>query len=409
MPNNIVAKRIFFLFLLLASQLSCQESKNKGLTKELREIAKQGFLPGFAVTVVNKDSVLYQNGFGFADLETKSAYTPKTIQSIASISKTTIGLSIMKLVEQGKLKLDTPINQILPFTVENPNIQNDTIRVRHLATHTSGILDTENNYDERNKYFVNETTIDPRKTPEDWLGYFDGWKANKAFSLADFCQKSLDKAGEWYQVDSFSNHRAGEHYQYSNLGANLAAYIVELVSGMSFIDFTKKYIFHPLSMHDASWRLKDVNKTELATSYVSEDLLATPFFGNSTYADGGLYSSCESLSTYLMEIMKGYYGESKLLEPSSFKTMMTKHLPEGLTTQSNQKKIKNSGIFWMHSSNGEIFHNGGNPLGGTIYMWFNPEKNTGRILMTNYLVEEKNSYLEFMAIWKALEAYTENK
>ncbi|MDB4293351.1 beta-lactamase family protein [Maribacter sp.] len=408
MPNTIKAQSIFFLFLLFASLLSCQD-RSKAFTKELNEIAQQGYLPGFAVAVVNKDGILYQKGFGFADLTSKTIYTPKTIQSIASISKTTIGFSIMKLVEQGKLQLDTPINQILPYTLDNPNFQNDTIRVWHLATHTSGIADTSNNYDDRNRYFIPETVIDNDNMPEDWLVYFNSWKENKSLSLSDYCKKTLPQDGEWYHSDTFSDNRAGENYQYSNLGANLAAYVVEMVSGMSFIDFTKKYIFEPLSMDAVSWHLKDVDKTKLATSYVSEDLLATPFFGNSTYADGGLYSSCENLSTYLIEMIKGYSGKGQLLTTGSFKTMMGKHLPEGLTAQSNQKKISNSGIFWMHSSDGYIFHNGGNPLGGTIYMWFSPEKDTGRILMTNYLVEDKNSYLEFKAIWEALEEFAKTQ
>jgi len=406
MPNRTKATPLFFIFLLICSLLSCQEDKT-ALSDKLAKIAEQGFLPGFAVAVVSEDGVLYQNGFGYADLESKTPYTPKTVQSIASISKTIIGVSIMKLVEQGKLKLDTPINQVLPFTVKNPNVQNDTIRIWHLATHTATIVDTPNNYDDRNKYFIPETVIDMDNMPEDWLTYFNAWKENKEFSLANYCQNSLAEKGEWYQSDTFLNHKAGKHYQYSNLGANLAAYIVELVSGISFIDFTQKHIFEPLLMHDVSWHIVDINKTKLATSYVSEDLLPTPFFGNSTYADGGLYSSCESLSTYLIEIIKGYKGEGKLLAPLSFKKLLDKYLSLGLTVQSNQKKIINSGIFWMHSTDGYIFHNGGNPLGGTIYMWFNPKNNTGRIFMTNYLVEDKNSYLEFKAIWEALEEFVE--
>jgi len=406
MPNTKKVKQLFFILLVFASQLNCQEDENRALTQELNAAAEKGYLPGFAVAVVNREGVLYQNGFGHANLASKTPYTTKTIQSIASISKTTIGVSLMKLVEQGKLEIETPINQILPFTVNNPNFEKDAIRIWHLATHTSGIIDTENNYDNRNRYFIPETTIDKNKIPEDWLVYFNTWKENKELSLEDYCQKTLAEEGEWYQSATFLKNKPGEHYQYSNLAANLAAYIVELVSRMSFQDFTSKHIFEPLSMHDVSWKLEAVDKTKLAASYVSEDLLATPLFGNSTYADGGLYASCESLSTYLIEILKGYNGEGQLLKSNGFKTMLAKHLPEGLTAQSNQKKIKNNGIFWMHAKDGSIFHNGGNPLGGTIYMWFDPKNNTGRILMTNYLVEDKNSYMEFMSIWNALEKYS---
>ncbi len=406
MPNHVKLNKFFCITCIALLTFTCQESKKEILTKRLEEIATQKYLPGFAVSVVNDTEIIYQNAFGFANLESKKRYKTSTIQSIASISKTTIGIALMKLVEQGQLKLSTPINDIVPFKIFNPNFRSDPIRIIHLATHTSGIVDTENNYDDRNKYFISETLIDKKKTPTDWLSYFDTWKSNKALTLSEYCNKTLKEDGEWYRVDSYSKYKPGEHYQYSNIGANLAAYIIELVSDKTFKDFTKDFIFHPLSMHDVAWNIDEIDKNELATSYVTEDLLATPFFGNSTYADGGLYASCQDLSKYLLEVIKGYNGQGTLLDIKSFEEMFEKHLPDGLTKQSNQKKIMNSGVFWMHSVNGSIYHNGGNPLGGTIYMWFNPTNNTGRILMTNYLVEEKESYVQFMDIWKALEEYS---
>lgn len=405
MHYQVKKKYIAYCLLLIALKASCQESKEVSLSEELSKIAELGYLPGFAVAIVNKNNVLYQNAFGYANLEYKKPFTVNTIQSVASVSKTTIGFSLLKLVEKGKINLDTPINDILPFKVCNPNFETDTIRIIHLATHTSGILDTETSYDSRNRFFIPRTLIDKGKVPEEWLSYFEGYRANKALSLGEFCQNALSKEGEWYAKDIFSTNRAGTHYAYSNLAATLAAHIVEIISGKSFSEFTEENLFHPLGMTDTSWRIQEVEQRKLSTSYLTEEKIATPIFGNNTFPDGGLHTSCNDLSQYLLEMIKGYHGQSDLMHSESFKELFKAQLPEGLTRQSNQRKIVNSGVFWMHAANNQLFHNGGNTLGGTIYMWFNTETGVGRILMTNYLVEDKNSHQQFMSIWKALDNY----
>ena len=66
------------------------------------------------------------------------------MQNIASVSKTLIGVSIMKLVEEDRLSLDDEANRFLPFDIVNPHFPASPILIRHLATHTSSILDDEN-------------------------------------------------------------------------------------------------------------------------------------------------------------------------------------------------------------------------------------------------------------------------
>jgi CubicO group peptidase (beta-lactamase class C family) len=113
------------------------------LTAELDSIQKSGQINGFAVVMVDQNGILYQNGFELSNMETKEAYTENTIQHIASVSKTLIGIALMKAKEIGKLNLDDPIQDYLPFKVTNLNSPNEIITIRHLATHTSGIKDTE--------------------------------------------------------------------------------------------------------------------------------------------------------------------------------------------------------------------------------------------------------------------------
>jgi CubicO group peptidase (beta-lactamase class C family) len=94
-----------------------------------------GIFNGFTGTVVDTSGILYNQGFGYADIAAKKPYTKQTVINIASISKVFIGVALMKAQEMGLLNLDDPINKHLPFAVSNPNFPNELITIRQLATH----------------------------------------------------------------------------------------------------------------------------------------------------------------------------------------------------------------------------------------------------------------------------------
>ena len=99
-------------------------------------------LPGFGVSMLNKDAVFYQQGFGYADKKKKRPFDEHTLISICSVSKTLLALAVMKAIEEEKLSLDSEINAFLPFKVIHPGFPEKPITVRHLVTHTSGIQDS---------------------------------------------------------------------------------------------------------------------------------------------------------------------------------------------------------------------------------------------------------------------------
>src|SRR5215471_18573598 len=117
------------------------------LDQKLSEIAARKHLPGFAVAVVSQNEVLFQKGYGLSDIERRAPFEPQSLQNVASVSKTLIGVSLMQLVEQGKIKLGDDINTYLPFKVINPYFPGDGITIRHLATHTSTLKDTNDFWD----------------------------------------------------------------------------------------------------------------------------------------------------------------------------------------------------------------------------------------------------------------------
>ena len=123
-------KNLFLLTIILSISTSIRaQNVGDSITLKLNKISINSNLVGFAVAIVNKDSIVYAKGFGYANLEAKTPYTINTIQPIASISKTLLGVALMKAQEMGKLNLNDNINDYLPFKIYNPNFKsNDALK-----------------------------------------------------------------------------------------------------------------------------------------------------------------------------------------------------------------------------------------------------------------------------------------
>jgi CubicO group peptidase (beta-lactamase class C family) len=374
---------------------------------KIEEFNAKPALSGFAVAIVNKNGIVYENSSGFADIEAQVPYTQNTLQCLASVSKTTIALAVMKLQDQGLLTLESAINDFLPYEVNHPLYPDSIIRVRHLVTHTSGIIDTENNYDLRNRYFTIETNFTESKMGADDLEWFDQLKDNEKLSLNKYCKNVFAQEGEWYDKTTFHEAAFGQKYVYSNLGAVLMAYIVELASETDFKTYIQQHIFDVLNMKNSTFDASDIDQHLFAKSYVTETLIASPFLGDNTFPDGGMHSSCRELGTFLTEMIRGFEGNSELLSAPAYHQMFTPLLPPSIASTSEEgKNFENIGVFWHISPTGQWYHNGGNPLGGTVYMWFDPTTKTGRIMMTNCDVRgSREMIVEFLSIWRTMEKY----
>lgn len=356
---------------------------------------EQGHLPGFATAILTKDQVLYQKGFGYADLIAKKPYTKNTIQNIGSISKTLIGVSLMKLVEQGKLDLLTKVNDILPFEVINPHHPNIPITVEQLALHTSSIAEMDAY--ERSYVLTEDFSYQKGDISKEEFKTFKAYAKNKAMSVGDFLKTILAKDGEWYHKKNYLKTAPGEKYAYSNTAATLAAYIVEIITGESFDAFTQKHILQVLNMEHSGWSFEEVDMNQHSNMHF-ENHQVIPKYTLNTYPDGGLMTSATELSLYLMEMMKGYDGEATLLKAESFQTMMSNHL------NPSQAGKKQQGYFWEIRNNGAIGHNGGDP-GSVNLMRFNPETGIGKILMANVLPSDPMALKQLQSVWQIMEDF----
>lgn len=373
------------------------------LTLEIENLGKNYF-NGFGVAIIDSTGVLYEKGIGFADIKQNKPYTINTVQPIASISKTLIGIALMKAQEKGLLNLDDPINKFLPYKITNPNFPNEEITIRQLATHTSSIVDTENYM---NRSYVLKNEIDSTIAKSNNISQNFN-PINTKISLSEFLKNYLSNKGKWYSKEAFSTNKPGELFEYTNVGASLASYIIEIVSNQSYSEFTTEYILKPLKMEKSGWNYDAINFDNASILY-SDLKTPLPFYSLITYPDGGFLTTISDLGKYLNELIKGYSGNGTLLSKKSYKELFKAQLKEKNFTERNTNNPYNdeynSGIFMGFSAMGNIGHTGGDP-GVSSLMFFNTKDKIGRILLINTDIENQKGFDAFFKIYDKLGDYS---
>jgi CubicO group peptidase (beta-lactamase class C family) len=168
--------------------------------------------PGAALAVARNDEIVYEQGYGLAQLEYDIPITPTTVFHVASVSKQFTAFAVTMLADEGKLSLDDDIRVHLPEIADF----GDTITVRHLIHHTSGLRDQ-------------------------WvLLAMAGWRLDDVITR-DQIMRLVRRQREL-------NFKPGDEYLYCNTGYTLLAEIVERVTGQSFAEWTAENIFQPLEM-----------------------------------------------------------------------------------------------------------------------------------------------------------------
>ena len=358
---------IFVLVYFLLVEVMAQ-SYSEALTKELNRHLAVSDLPGFSVSIVNQDGILYQKAFGLADKTNRLDFKTSTIQNLGSVSKTVVGLALVKGIEEGKLSMDTDINEILPFEVVNPYFKDRPILIRHLANHTSSILDTDHY---RKTYILDDSFIGSEDVHEEFLEFIE---KHDPMGLKEFLFRILNKEGKWYSKRNFLKAKPGSEKNYANLNAALAAYIIEVATEMSFEAFTESRIFAPLGMEFTSWDMEKDNLLMTATPYFPAGD-QVPRYKLITYPDGGLYSNIEDLSKYLIEMIKAYSGDSSYLKPEFAHILLP-------------GDEDHDRAFWgMGEKSRNIGHGGSDP-GAQADLQFNADRKIGRIILCNVNAED---------------------
>ncbi len=317
-----------------------------------------GNIPGIGAAVLRGGKVVWAEGFGWADHEAGREVTPDTPFFLASISKTVIAVALMQTRDEGLVDLSDPVNDHLPFNVDNPQVDNEEIGLVHLATHTSGIKD---NWDVMDPLYV--------------------FGRDSPISLGSFMEGYLVAGGAYYDADkNFRGTEPGEKFRYSNVAASLAAYSIETRRGEGFDDYCDRAIFAVLGMDNTHWHLADFEEDVIAVPYGLRggEWQAIEHFSYPDYPDGQLRSSVNDLSRFLATIASGGTLDGvTLLDSDSVDEMLIEQLPGIKSGQ---------GIFWAtYEMGGRTLtgHDGGDP-GVTTEMGFDTDTGNGFVLLMNY-------------------------
>ncbi len=225
--------------------------------------------PGSAILVVKDGKVLFNKGYGLANLEHGIPNTPQTVFDLASVSKQFAGFAVSTLVEEGKISLQDDIRKYLP---ELPDF-GKVITIDHLVHHTSGI--------------------------RDWTSTLplSGWSFDDVISFEQILRMA--------QNQQELNYEPGSEYSYSNTGYNLLAELVQRVSGQSFSDWTKQHIFDRLGMTNTQF-LDDHTRVipNRAGGYFREDDGAFHAQPNNLMALGSssMYSTTTDLAKWVINL-----------------------------------------------------------------------------------------------------------
>lgn len=410
-----IMRKLILLTLSLTAIYSCKVDKkdpiaespvsteiSDSITHKLDSIYAIGRIQGFGVAVSDAAGTLYSSGFGTMDLEQDKPYSESTVQNIGSISKTFIGIALMKAQEQGALKLDDDVNKHLPFKIVNPNFPETPITIRQLASHTSSIRDTDV-YD-REAYILKETTADSLlSVVEETLN-----PPESKIPFIEFLPEVLVETGEYYSEEVYLNHKPGTLFEYSNIGATLAALVLEMATEVPFDQFTAEYVLKPLKMNDSGWSFEAV-KMENHSKLYTGDGSEIPFYELITYPDGGLRSSANDMSLYLTELIRAYQGKGSLLSKDSYKEYFTPILNDGHFEEERDADFPyndeyNMGVFMAHTGVGTIGHTGGDP-GISSFLFFDPETGQGLYLMINTSIVDEKGINQLFGIMSVLEEY----
>lgn len=345
------------------------------LTAALNNIYDDSDAPGFAVSVVKNDAVLYQQTFGKADIEGNKAYTNQTTQPIGSISKTFVAAAIVKAIEQGYFTLETDINDILPVEVKNPKQPDAVIKVKHLVTHTSGLLDEAEAYFQAYHILPGE---DLSTEGAQLLMNGFGVQQRETLPLEDFLAEYYLEDGDLYSMDNFASTAPGSAWNYSNIATSLTAYLVEAATETPFKEYVTTNILQPLGMTKTAYNLANLDAANVAKLYWDKNT-PLPLYNNDSYPDASINTCNEDFAKYLIDMMKGAKGQSTtLFSTTGYEMLFDALLPDGKVPTT---LAENQGVFWFLNGN-DIKHDGSDP-GTTCNLQFDKNSDEGYLLMTN--------------------------
>jgi CubicO group peptidase (beta-lactamase class C family) len=302
-------KSLFIVFMLfyalMAPYQNCigqESSRDSNIITEFskhlsRDTKKDNVHGSISVAIIKNNTVIWAGAFGYATRNKDITADTGSIYRIGSITKTFTATILMQLVEEGKVKLDDPVEKYVPEIKSLKGYSDKTIiTLRQLASHTSGLQREPG-------------------MPGASLGPVDQWES-KLLSCIPYT--------------SF-NSSPGTRYLYSNIGYALLGLTIERASGIPYIQMVQQRIFTPLHMDNTFFSIPENKKAELAEGIdnskkklrnktnksPSLNGVLNSTLGGYTVPCGGIYSTSIDLAKFIIALM----GKTPLLSPESLREM----------------------------------------------------------------------------------------
>lgn len=350
-------KRIFLIVIttFLTGTISGQELKDFFST-----LSKNNLFNG-SVVISKSGENTFSNFYGFSNIEKQEKITEKSQFTIASVTKTFTAIAILQLKQQGKLKLEDPVQKYLS------DFPYSDITIKHLLNNTSGLVDYYNLFD-----IVIKEQPEKLISNQDIIPTFIRFKTPLSFS-------------------------PGSKWEYNNLNFCIAALIIEKISGISYAAYLDKNIFKPAKMKNSfvpvNRQIKEKNEVALytypnfySTNFVNTTTLQDPFListKSNFYGNGGIVSTALDLQKYQNAVFSNQLLGKKELEEALTATILNDG--KKVTYTIDGKEIS-YGLGWgmfTDESNGKIVFHDGSVTGLASMLAHNIDKNQTVILLSN--------------------------
>lgn len=264
---------LFFLVILLSLSVSAQnitlqkkrQSTNiviQNLEKDIPNLMKEADILGLSAALIQNGKIVWIKGFGFSNADTKEPVTNETVFEAASLTKVVFTYGVLKLVDEGKLDLDVPLNKYLGNNWEiGDDARINSITARHVLTHSAG---------------------------------FPNWRSSDSKTLP-------------------INFTPGEKFSYSGEGFVYLSAILEKITGMKLEDYMQTKVFKPLGMTNSSFLWQE--KFEKTGAY-RHDLIGNKLFRNQATrvnAAASLRTTAQDYAVLLTAILNGKGLKKKTL------------------------------------------------------------------------------------------------
>jgi CubicO group peptidase (beta-lactamase class C family) len=246
--------------------------------------------PGAAVALLRDGKVVLAKGYGWANREKKQPVTRETLFNIGSISKTHAAWGLLKLVQDGKLDLDAPVERYLKRWRLPPSAFNhDSVTLRRLLSHTAGLR----------------------------LHGYPGWNPDQPLpTIEESLNGKTNGSGDVRVIMP-----PGSKWQYSGGGYTIAQLLVEQVTGRKFDDYMKDEVFRPLGMTSSSFVWDAMVDARAAQPYGVVSPVPGPRFIEQAAAS--LETSLDDFSRFALASMSSERRElrTRVLSPETVRSM----------------------------------------------------------------------------------------